>query len=69
MRILLFGASGQLGKDLIKLLQNTELKELNSKQCNFKSKASIKNAIKKYNPSLVINAAAYTGVDSAESNW
>lgn len=68
MKILVTGANGQVGSEIIKLFASTKYevvaftrKELDCTRLN--SVSSIVSAIQ---PDLIINAAAYTAVDKAE---
>ena len=68
MKILLFGSSGQIGTYLHKSL--TGLGEINAcsrKDCDFNDLNQIKKTTTKYKPNIIVNAAAYTNVDKAES--
>lgn len=69
-RILLLGAGGQLGMQLNKVLAaiaGTELTALTRAELDFADAEAIRAAIRKAKPEIVINAAAYTAVDKAES--
>lgn len=68
MKLLIFGSSGQLGKSIIKQLNQYQIDAvcLNSKQLNIADKRKVANKINKICPDLVINTAAYTNVDKAE---
>ena len=71
-RILLAGARGQLGETLANLHMQSplnlkyELIPLDSDGMNLINRSSIKGALSKYSPSVIINCAAYTFVDKAE---
>jgi len=67
-RILLLGAGGQLGKQLKQALTgNTNLTALARADLDFTNADAIRKAIRDAKPEVVINAAAYTAVDKAES--
>ena len=67
MKILLFGAGGQLGWELQRTCPvNIDLIPCGSSQVNFNEEHSIEACIKNANPDWIINAAAYTNVDKAE---
>ena len=71
MRILLIGGSGQLGLSIINSKENLgEFKFFypSSKQLDLTDLSSIDSAFSEFNPELVINCAAYTNVDGAESD-
>ena len=67
-RILLFGPSGQLGTELAGRLGGAfDIQQASSADVDLRVPADIREAIEAANPDLVINAAAYTAVDKAES--
>lgn len=68
MKILITGANGQLGTELIKLGANTSYKiiGLSRAQLNIASLAEVKLHLHTHQPDVVINTAAYTKVDLAE---
>lgn len=69
MRILVTGKNGQLGSELNEIKNNypeIEFLFTGSKELNITDRFNIENTIKKFNPDLVINCAAYTAVDKAE---
>jgi len=67
-RILLLGAGGQLGMQLKQALTGkVELTALARTELDFTDADAIRAAIRSANPEIVINAAAYTAVDKAES--
>jgi len=67
-RILLLGAGGQLGMQLKQALAGkVELTALARTELDFTDADAIRSAIQNANPEIVINAAAYTAVDKAES--
>lgn len=69
MKILITGANGQLGECLQDRLEQTdyEVIAMNRRSLDVTDAAQISNLFKFYNPDIVINAAAYTAVDLAES--
>lgn len=69
MKVLITGANGMLGHDLIKVLKdNHELVLTTSKTLDITDKENTIEFIKKSKPDVVINSAAYTDVDGCESN-
>lgn len=67
-RILLLGAGGQLGMQLKQAFTGkVELTALARAELDLSDAAAIRSAIQNANPEIVINAAAYTAVDKAES--
>ena len=68
MTILLFGGNGQVGTELQRtLLPHGDLVVLRRSDVDLTNNAAIKSAIKELNPAVIVNAAAYTAVDKAES--
>jgi dTDP-4-dehydrorhamnose reductase len=69
MRLLLFGGSGQVGQEFrsLALPQDVELVAPNRDQLNLDDSRAIARIIGEESWSAVINAAAYTDVDRAES--
>lgn len=68
MKILLFGKDGQIGSYLQKSLASLgEVSALNRQDCDLTDFAQVKKSITAYKPDIIVNAAAYTNVDKAES--
>ncbi len=69
MKILLFGKDGQLGRAFQKEFKNQDnVKFLGRSHCDLANPGELINCLASYAPELVINTAAYTAVDLAESN-
>ena len=67
-KILIFGRSGQLGWELAhQLAPLGGLTVLGSTDVDFARPVAIRTAIRSVQPSVIVNAAAYTAVDKAES--
>ncbi len=68
--ILVTGASGQLGYDVIKELERRALPciGVDISELDITDTQAVNNYIKKIKPSAVIHCAAYTAVDKAEEN-
>lgn len=68
MKILVTGATGQLGWDVVKELKkrNIECRGVGSKDLNITDKEAVFAYIRAYQPDAVIHCAAYTAVDKAE---
>lgn len=67
-RILLIGKNGQVGRELQRCLAHlTELKDLGRHELDLSKPECIREAIREFRPQIVVNAAAYTAVDKAES--
>jgi len=69
MKILILGYKGMLGHELVKEFENNyELVLWDREQIDISEKEDVIKKVKNLNPDVVINAAAYTAVDEAESN-
>lgn len=69
MRLVIFGKNGQLAIALKRVLfKNFDLIFLDRNECNFLSLENINFNLNLYKPDIVINAVAYTDVDSAEND-
>ncbi len=69
MRILLFGANGQVGWELARSLGVVgEVVAVDRKVVDLGNSHGIEHLIGDLSPSVVVNAAAYTNVDAAESD-
>jgi dTDP-4-dehydrorhamnose reductase len=68
-KILLTGANGQIGREIQHLfpIQQERLVALSKAELNIADHEQITQVIKAYQPAIIINAAAYTAVDKAES--
>ena len=69
MKILIVGTGGQLGYELMRQgqAQNLDIHGVDYPQTDITVMSQVINVFAKYRPLLVINAAAYTDVDGAES--
>ena len=68
MKVLLVGKTGQVGRELTRTLAPVgELTALDRAQIDLASPGSIRAAVGTVHPEVIINAAAYTAVDRAES--
>lgn len=67
-RILLFGKGGQVATELTPLLMLLgELRVLGPEDCDFANPAPLAQIISAFRPSIIVNGAAYTAVDKAET--
>lgn len=67
-KILLIGSNGQLGRCIKdRVLDNWELASLNSTQLNLCDLSELGKIISECKPDVIINSAAYTAVDLAET--
>jgi len=68
MRILLLGKDGQLGQDLqLKLAAQGEIVCYGRDTLDLENAHSIRQVMRQIQPNIIVNAAAYTAVDQAES--
>jgi dTDP-4-dehydrorhamnose reductase len=73
MNILVFGKDGQLGKafkavfDASKLDEQHRITYVGRAECELSNADAITNLLNQIKPDLIMNAAAYTAVDKAET--
>ena len=68
-RIVLVGRNGQVGWELERCLAGLgEIVALGRNQLDLADTAGVGNAVQAHSPDLVVNAAAYTDVEAAETN-
>jgi dTDP-4-dehydrorhamnose reductase len=68
MRLLVLGADGQLGSDVVRLLSPTvEVTARITDELDVTDRAGLNQATGSVHPDVVINCAAYTAVDRAET--
>ncbi len=69
MRVLLFGAHGQVGRECHSLFKKVgwDVLAYTRAEADFCKPDAIYDSIKKIEPDVVVNACAYTAVDKAES--
>ena len=69
MRVLVTGAGGQVASALEKLKPAaTELTSLSQTELDVTDREAVQRAMTRFRPEVLINAAAYTAVDKAESD-
>src|SRR5882757_2206334 len=68
MRVLVFGASGLLGKDLLSAFATDDVVGLSSKDADLRDARQILSAIREAQPDWIILSAAYTDVDACEKD-
>jgi dTDP-4-dehydrorhamnose reductase len=69
MTILLLGANGQVGWELRRaLIPLGNLIACGRNEANFEDLDALRQLVHQYRPQIIVNAAAYTAVDKAESN-
>ena len=68
-KILLLGKDGQVGWELQRALAPLGvLTSLNRNECDLADAAQVQAALEAYEPEVIVNAAAYTAVDKAETD-
>lgn len=68
-RVLLFGANGQLGHDLLNRLKDEyDVTGIVRDDCDVTDIASVEQAIVGHKPGIIINCVAYNKVEDAENN-
>lgn len=69
MKVLITGAAGQVGVSLVRSAPSwVELTALGSGKLDISDEAAVKATLGRLQPELIINAAAYTAVDRAETD-
>jgi len=66
MKILILGAKGMLGQELVQVLHDHEVLAWDREECDITNKEEIQAKIREEKPDVIINAAAYNDVDKAE---
>jgi dTDP-4-dehydrorhamnose reductase len=68
MRVTIFGATGLLGKSLVREWSGDELVGLGSADADIRGGGHVRTVVEQTRPEWIILAAAYTDVDGCESN-
>jgi len=68
VKIVITGANGQLGQALQQSLVNHEVIATTSSMLDISDQSAVADFIQRHQPKILINAAAYTQVDKAESD-
>lgn len=67
MRVLITGAEGQVGKELVRSApEQMTVRALDRCQLDITDPVAVRNVLAEFNPDVIINAAGYTAVDLAE---
>lgn len=68
MKILVTGKNGQVGHELQRALAGMgEIVAVGSSECDLRNEAALRDLVRKKAPAIIINPAAFTAVDLAES--
>jgi dTDP-4-dehydrorhamnose reductase len=67
-RWLVTGAGGQLGSDLVAALRGEDVRAVARADLDIADSMSVARLVDEFAPDVVVNAAAYTAVDAAESD-
>ena len=68
MKVLLIGANGQLGSDLVKTLTGVDLIALTHRDVDICEPVGLRETLRRHTPEVVINTAAFHKVDECETN-
>jgi dTDP-4-dehydrorhamnose reductase len=68
MRVTIFGATGLLGKALMREWQQDEVVGLGSKDADIRDPGQVLSVVQRTRPDWIVLAAAYTDVDGCETN-
>ena len=71
MKIIVTGVNGQLGNDVVDLLQNLDYKDvigIDINELDITDQSAVNDFFKLNKPDIIIHCAAYTAVDKAEDN-
>ncbi|MBD2083702.1 MULTISPECIES: dTDP-4-dehydrorhamnose reductase [unclassified Coleofasciculus] len=66
-KILLTGSAGQVGQELQQVFTNAEVIAVARERVDFTQPETLRQIVQEVQPQVIINAAAYTAVDKAES--
>ncbi len=67
MKVLITGAGGMLGQDVLKVFSDLDVIGLKREELDICDEDSVKNTLLDLKPNVVINCAAFTNVDLCES--
>lgn len=68
MRVAIFGATGLLGKELVRAWNGDEISALGSNDADIRDAARVMEVVQRIKPDWIVLAAAYTDVDGCEIN-
>jgi dTDP-4-dehydrorhamnose reductase len=69
MRLFITGANGQLGSELIESIKGHEVYAYDRKALNIVNLEDVYKCVLAVKPDIIVNCAAYTNVDKAESDY
>ena len=67
MNVLITGAGGQLGKELVEAFAVDDVVALTRAELDVRDEAAVMGAVRDHEPDIVVHAAAFTAVDRCES--
>jgi dTDP-4-dehydrorhamnose reductase len=68
MRILVTGKHGQVGKEMSRQLSSLDgVVSVGREECDLSDEAAIRDLVRQIKPAVIVNTAAYTAVDRAET--
>jgi len=68
MKVTVFGATGLLGKSLLREWRDDQVVPLSSKDADLRDESQVGEVVERTRPDWIVLAAAYTDVDGCESN-
>src|SRR4029077_17857868 len=68
MRVLILGATGLLGKALVREWNGDEVEAMGSRDGDIRDSAKVREIVESAHPDWIVLAGAYTDVDSCESH-
>lgn len=68
MRIVIIGAGGQLGSDLVRALKGSDIIPLTHRDIDINAHEAASDILSSARPDIIINSAAYNLVDESEDN-
>jgi dTDP-4-dehydrorhamnose reductase len=68
MKVLIFGATGLLGKALVREWTSDEVEAMGSRDVDIRDSAKVREIMENARPDWIVLAAAYTDVDGCESH-
>jgi dTDP-4-dehydrorhamnose reductase len=68
MKVLVFGATGLLGKPLMRVWSGDGVVGMGSRDVDIRDEARVRDVVRSHTPDWIVLAAAYTDVDGCESH-